>query len=91
MHVIKHTSTAVPFYVSEKWYKTQSLTIANKRKVDPEASDLNQIAQETQKMATLFKQYRLDSATLRRCPQQLVQKSCNGYMTVNIEQESIYA
>lgn len=50
----KPLKATVPFHVSEKFYKTQYLTISNKRKVDPFAKDRKRIDQENEKMAKLF-------------------------------------
>lgn len=50
----KPLKVKVPFHVSDKFYRTQYLTIANQRKVDPYADDRKRIDQESKKMAQLF-------------------------------------
>jgi len=50
----KPIKASVPFHVSEKFYRTQSLTIKNKRKVDPYAKDRGRINHEKNKMKSYF-------------------------------------
>ncbi len=48
---------AIPFHVSEKYYPTQSLTIPNKRKVDPYEKDRARIDGETRQLESIFSGY----------------------------------
>ena len=57
LQVTKPYKASIPFHVSNKYYKTQYLTIENKRKVVPLLEDEQRIADETKKMATIFAGY----------------------------------
>lgn len=47
----------IPFHISEKYYPTQRLTIANERKVDPYAKDRQRITMETAEQKKIFAEY----------------------------------
>ena len=47
----------IPFTVTDKAYKTQHLTIKNKRKVNPNEEDLKRIRAETKRIRAAFKQW----------------------------------
>jgi murein DD-endopeptidase MepM/ murein hydrolase activator NlpD len=47
-------NSLVPFYLSNKFYKTQYLTIEDPRKVDPLPEDQSRIVEETNKLARIF-------------------------------------
>jgi len=51
------TKGAIPFYVSDKYYRTQYLTIKDERKVEPLVDDQRRIDDETKKLAALFAAY----------------------------------
>lgn len=53
----KPKRSVLPIHVSDKYYKTQYLTIEDTRKVDPLPQDHARIAVETKKLATLFSSY----------------------------------
>jgi len=57
LEMTKPRKASIPFHVSDKYYRTQYLTIENKRKVDPYEEDRQRIEDENQKMATLFATY----------------------------------
>ena len=47
----------VPFHISDKYYRVQSLVINNKRKVDPYAKDRPRIEAEQKRLTTLYQAY----------------------------------
>ena len=49
-------SAKVPFHISKKRYKTQSLSIKNTRKVDPYAGDRDRISMEQAKLKAIYTQ-----------------------------------
>lgn len=55
--ITKPYKATIPFHVTDKFYSTQYLTIANKRKVDPYEEDKQRIDNETREMATLFAKF----------------------------------
>lgn len=55
--LFKPFTATIPFQVSDKFYATQSLTIKDLTKVDPRPQDTDRIAQETQKLQTIYAQY----------------------------------
>lgn len=55
--VIKPYKASIPFHISEKFYNTQSLTIKDLSKVDPQPQDMVRIAQETKKLAQIYSTY----------------------------------
>lgn len=54
----KPMKAVVPFHVSKKQYKTQHLSIQNKRKVDPYAKDRTRINTEQARLKNVFSEYR---------------------------------
>ncbi|WP_133127137.1 M23 family metallopeptidase [Legionella nagasakiensis] len=57
LSMTKPWQAAIPFHISDKYYKTQYLTIDNKRKVDPYEEDKQRIEDENGKLAAMFSQY----------------------------------
>ncbi|AHE66743.1 peptidoglycan DD-metalloendopeptidase family protein [Legionella oakridgensis] len=57
LHMTKPMQANIPFHVSDKYYKTQYLTIDNQRKVDPYAEDKQRIEDENKKLTAIFSQY----------------------------------
>lgn len=57
LKVRKPYHTTIPFHVSDKFYRTQYLTIENTRKVNPLTEDEHRIAAETKKLSTIFSSY----------------------------------
>lgn len=57
LNMVKPFKVDIPFHVSDKFYKTQYLTIKNDRKVDPYAEDRERIDAEKKKMADIFSSY----------------------------------
>ncbi|MCP0912950.1 peptidoglycan DD-metalloendopeptidase family protein [Legionella sp. 27cVA30] len=55
----KPHSAKIPFYISDKFYKTQYLTIEDKRKVEPLPEDQKRIDEENKKLAEIFSHYSL--------------------------------
>lgn len=51
------TTTDVPFEVKDKRYRTQELTLANKRQVEPNAEDLKRIAAESKRTEAALTHY----------------------------------
>jgi murein DD-endopeptidase MepM/ murein hydrolase activator NlpD len=52
----------VPFYVSDKRYRTQHLTIKNQRQVEPNPEDLARIKAETERSDKALSLYTIDNA-----------------------------
>lgn len=55
--VKNHNNAKVPFQVSEKFYPVQSLTISNKRKVDPYEKDKPIIEKQKKQLQAIFSNY----------------------------------
>ncbi|KTD60784.1 peptidoglycan DD-metalloendopeptidase family protein [Legionella shakespearei] len=57
IEVTKPYKASIPFHVSEKFYNTQSLTIKDLSKVDPQPEDMIRIDNETMKLKKIFAHY----------------------------------
>jgi len=57
LNMTKPTTSTIPFHASTALYKTQYLSIANKRKVEPNPNDLKRIAKEEEKRKTILEKY----------------------------------
>lgn len=54
--ILKPVKAKVPFHISDKFYRTQSLSIQNVRKVDPLPEDEGRLKEEEKKLATIYSQ-----------------------------------
>lgn len=55
-------TVSVPFRIGEKRYRTQHLTIKNRRQVDPNPEDLERITRETARSDAALSRYTVDEA-----------------------------
>ncbi len=57
INITKPVKTTIPFQISDKFYTTQSLTIKDLSKVDPQPEDKVRIDKETKKLAQIYARY----------------------------------